>query len=593
MRFRLLRLRFHRRLRKGQRQVEDLSTQAEQGIERHLFKRFDRLRGVQRFAVSWLGLVCALIAGVAIQNITLSGYYQTLRPVPGGIYSEGIEGTFSGANPLYATSDVDQTVARLVFSGLFKYDADNKLVGDLASDYSVDAKGSTYTVHLKPNLTWHDGHALTSEDVVFTYQAIQNPDAQSPLRASWQGITVTAVDAQTVTFKLPSGLASFPYNLTNGLVPKHLLGTLSAIELRTADFNTISPIGAGPFKWHTIQVNGTDARSAEEQIALVPFEDYNGGKPKISEFIVHAFSDEAKLIEAFKKGQLTAIQGFNEMPAAVDSKQVHQYSLLYTAGTYVFLKTTEGVLSNKTVRQALVKATDVPAITKKLGYSTRYVKGPLLIGQQGYDAAYNQAALDVEGAKALLEKDGWLLGADGVRRKDKVPLAFSLSVNNEPEYRRVSQLLKQQWKQIGVKLDISVQAADILQYNLSKHAYEAVLYGISIGQDPDVFVYWDSSQANSLSENRLNLSEYKNAAADTALEAGRTRLDPAIRNTKYKPFLQAWQQDAPAIGLYQPRLLYITRGEVSGLKEQPINTATDRFSNVVNWQIRVARVTNN
>jgi ABC-type transport system substrate-binding protein len=184
------------------------------------------------------------------------------------------------------------------------------------------------------------------------------------------------------------------------------------------------------------------------------------------------------------------------------------------------------------------------------------------------------------------------MGADGVRHKDKSKLSFSLTAGDSAEYAKVSSLLAKQWAAVGVKLDVRLQSQDELQYNLSHHAYDAVLYGISIGQDPDVFVYWDSSQANVLSDNRLNFSEYKNAAADSALEAGRTRLDPAIRAIKYKPFFQAWQQDAPAVGLYQPRMLYITKGMVFGLRDQLINVATDHYNNVENWQIREARVTN-
>ncbi len=88
------------------------------------------------------------------------------------------------------------------------------------------------------------------------------------------------------------------------------------------------------------------------------------------------------------------------------------------------------------------------------------------------------------------------------------------------------------------------------------------------------------------------MSEYSNAAADAALEAGRTRIDPNLRAIKYRPFLEAWQKEAPALGLYQPRLLYITNGRVSGLGDQPINSAADRLNNVHNWQIREARVTN-
>jgi ABC-type transport system substrate-binding protein len=87
----------------------------------------------------------------------------------------------------------------------------------------------------------------------------------------------------------------------------------------------------------------------------------------------------------------------------------------------------------------------------------------------------------------------------------------------------------------------------------------------------------------------LNFSAYSSPKADAALEAGRTRLDPTLRTVKYQPFLQAWQSDVPAMGLYQPRFLYLTHGQVYGLNETPINTDSQRFSNVQNWEIREVR----
>ncbi|HEX7633215.1 MAG TPA: ABC transporter substrate-binding protein, partial [Candidatus Saccharimonadales bacterium] len=195
-------------------------------------------------------------------------------------------------------------------------------------------------------------------------------------------------------------------------------------------------------------------------------------------------------------------------------------------------------------------------------------------------------------ANALLDAEGWVKGKDGIRTKAGQRLSFTLSSSNTAEYRAVTRQLRQQWKAVGADVRMQLQDSNDFQTTLASHGYDAVLYGISIGVDPDVFVYWDSSQADVRSANRLNLSEYKNTTADTALEAGRTRLDPALRTIKYKPFLQAWQQDSPALGLYQPRLLYLTNGTVAGLNEHSINAATGRFSNVQNWEIRQAKVTN-
>lgn len=593
MQFRLLKMRFRRRVRKGARSFEDFSTQTEQNIERHFFGRFSRLLAVRRFVFGWTALISLLITGVLIQNSLLSRYYQTVQFVPGGVYQEGVLGTFSGANPLYATSDADRTVSRLLFAGLFKYDHENRLVGELASGYGVDERGTTYTVKLKPNSTWHDGKPLTSSDVVFTIQSIQNPDAKSPLIGGWQGIAVSAPDSKTVIFKLPNALASFPQNLTVGIIPQHLLKKTSPVDLRTSEFNTVNPVGAGPFMWRTIQVIGSDPATAQERIALAPFSKYVHGEPKLDEFIVHAYSDQAELVRAFQKGQILGLEGLSSLPNELrNSPSVERHNFLLTAGTYAFFKTSAAPFNDAAVRKALVQAVDTQAVLSGLEYSTRPVRSPFLIGQLGYDPAHVQPGYDVAAARAALDAANWKLGQGGVRSKDGARLVFNLTVNDTPEYRKVARQLVADWKAVGADVSIRYQDAQNFQTSLSYHDYDAVLYGISIGTDPDVFVYWGSSQSDIRSANRLNLSEYKNAAADVSLEGGRTRLDPALRAVKYKAFLQAWQKDLPALGLYQPRLLYVTRGPISGLEAHTINAPSDRLHNVHNWQIRQARVTN-
>lgn len=573
--------------------IGGLGTHAEERIDEHFVRRLERLARVRRFIAGWVGLLVLLIIGLVVQLLALSGYYQSVRPVPGGIYNEGVQGRFTNANPLFATGDANATVSRLVFAGLMNYDEHGQLRGDLARGYEVSEHGTVYTVHLRPHLKWQDGRPLTSRDVLFTYKLIQNPDVQSPLQSSWQGIDITTPDDLTVIFTLPDALASFPYNLTTGIVPEHLLSKIPPVDMRSADFNTVNPVGAGPFAWQAVEVNdSSDPNHVSEQIALTPFSDYHAGKPKLQKFVVQAFASTDQLISAFKSQQLTAVEGLDRVPPALkNDKNVVQYSLRLRAATMVFFKTSSGVLTDSRVRQALVRATDVNKIIEHLGYTTREVKEPLLVGQLGYDPAFAQPPFDLKAAHTLLDADGWRPGEGGYMYKDGNPLAFTLTAADTPENRMVTSMLKHQWHDAGVKLGVRLQSADDFNGTLGNHDYDAVLDAISIGVDPDVFVYWDSSQTD-VRSNRLNLSEYKNSTADTALEAGRTRLDPALRIIKYRPFLQAWQQDAPAVGLYQPRLLYLTNGTVAGLNDAPITRPIDRFANVQNWEIRQAKVTN-
>lgn len=584
-------MRFRRRIKKGQHQFEELGSQTEAGLERYVFARINKLPGVGRFVLTWVLLVGLLTGGVLAQNYRLGDYYQQLKPVPGGVYHEGMLGRFTTASPLFATSDVDTTVSKLVFAGLFRHNRQGDLVGDLAKDYQTDERGLTYTVHLKPHLSWQDGEPFTSKDVLFTYQTIQDPNTQSPLRNGWNGITITAPDKLTVVFTLPDPLAAFPQALTNGIVPEHVLHGVDPADLRTADFNTVNPIGAGPFAWKDLQVEGNDPSKLQEQISLTSFAGYNGGTPKLNGFVVRAYANQDKLVADAKVGLLQGVAGLQTVPDELkDIPQVVTRNFLFSAATMVFFKTTNGVLSDQKVRSALVQSVDVPSLLKQLGYPTHRVREPLLTGRLAYDPKLAQPDFNLAAAKQLLDQDGWVMGKDGVRHKEGQKLTFALTVNDSAEYKHVASYLRRAWFQAGVDADVKVQTASDFQNSLAYHDYDAILYGIAIGDDPDVFAYWDSSQADVRSPNRLNLSEYKNPKADSALEAGRTRLDPTLRTVKYRPFLQAWQQDLPALALYQPRYLYLTYGPVDGMTDHSLTTPVDRFANVHNWEIRQAKV---
>lgn len=582
---RAFKLRFRRRLRLRKRQVEEFGQQAEQQLEQNFFKRLERLAEVRRFVVSWTLLLVLLGASLIAQTRALSGSYQTLGPVPGGQYTEGILGSFTNANPVYASGPVDLAVSKMVFASLFTFDEHNQLVGDLALDWTVDARGTTYTVRLRPGLTWHDGKPLTAEDVAFTYQVIQNPDARSPLNASWQGIGVKAVDATTVTFKLPTVLASFPYSMTNGIIPKHILQKEQMSALRTLRFNTLEAVGAGPFKMSNIEVTGGSAENREESIVLHPFEQYHRGAPKLDSFVVRSFRSEDRLVQSFRDHEITGMTGLTYVPDDLRVSSVRTYNLPFTAAVMAFFRTNSEFLTDPQVRRALVAATDRPAIMKALDYPALPVRGPLLQGQLGYNKAYDQPGFNAAAAKATLDAAGWVAGENGIRSKNGTPLTLSLHAQDNTEYARVARQLQTQWRAVGVDLKVVLDDTSDFQTTLSGRAYDVLLYGISIGKDPDVYVYWDSKQSDARTA-RLNFSEYKSAVADDALLAGRTRLDPALRAIKYQPFLQAWQSDAPAVGLYQPRYLYITRGEVYGLTEHRINVEVERFTNVHNWMIR-------
>lgn len=583
---RTTKLRWRRRIRRRKQQVEDVSVQAEEHLEKHLFKRLSHLPNVRRFMASWISLILVLMAGVIYQTRALESTYLVRQPAPGGSYTEGIQGSFTNANPLYAVSNVDSSVSRLVFSSLLKYNQKNQLIGDLADNWQVDSRGVTYTVHLKPKLVWHDGKALTADDVVFTYQTIQNPDAKSSLANSWQNINVSAPDPRTVVFTLPSALSSFPHALTNGIVPKHLLGGIPVSQLRSISFNSTHPIGSGPFKWKGIDVEGQKVETRVQHIGLSANEQFYDGRPKLNGLMINTYRDEKQLLDNFKNKQLDGVAGFTALPEELDNKlDIKTYNIPLSGEVMVFFKNTNEILNDPAVRQALVKATNTGKIINGLGYPVISADQPLLKNQLGYDRTLSQYGQNIDESKKLLDQANWIPAANGIRTKNGKPLTFKMYSQSNSEYAYVTRVLQQQWRAVGVDVQVFLQPDDALQSTISFHNYDALVYGITLGVDPDVFPYWHSSQADIRSANRLNFSEYKSQAADQALEAGRTRADPVVRAVKYRAFLAAWRNDAPAIALYQPRFLYITRGQVFGFDPKVLNVSTDRLNNVENWQI--------
>lgn len=584
---RTTRLRWRRRIRRSKRQVEGIGYQAEEHLEKHFFKRLTKLPGVLRFTVSWLLLVVLLGGILVVQARALDNYFLVNRPVPGGIFVEGILGSFTNANPLYATGSVDKSVSRLVFSGLLKLDGDNQLQPDLAESWQVDSTGRRYTLKLPADLKWHDGQPLTTDDVIFTFQTIQNPDTQSPLRPGWQGVSLVKRDAQTVVINLPNPLTSFAYSLTTGLIPKHILQNVPVDQIRSLSFNTTQPVGAGPFRWEAIEVEGQTPETRQEQIALVPFEDYSRGRPKLGKFIIRAYRHETAMIKDFEAQNLNGMAGLTTMPEGLKGKNnVIDYNIPLLGQVTVFLKTSNPVLNDVKVRRALVMATDRVDIIKDLSYPVVPADQPLLKSNLGYNDKFAQMSFNLEAARKLLASDGWKHNQNGYLAKKGRELSFTLFTKDTPDYRYIVDKLKQQWGKLGVRLEVNIQDDIQLQQSLSNHGYDALLYGIEMGPDSDVYAYWDSAQADVRAQNRTNFSEYKSSVADAALEAGRTRLVPRLRVVKYQPFLQAWRNDAPAVTLFQPRFLYVTRGQIFGFEPTSLSSGTDRYANVANWMIR-------
>ncbi len=178
----------------------------------------------------------AVVISIVIADMT------TAVPARGGQYAEGVVGQPEYVNPVIASSETDLSLVKLVYSN----------IADDADTVRASPDGKTWTVRLKDGLSWQDGQKLTSDDVIFTVQSIQNPDANSPFAKSWQGVTASRVSELEVQFILAKPYAFFKDNLENlYIIPKHLFADVPPANWRLSGYN-LKPIGNGRLSVHLL-----------------------------------------------------------------------------------------------------------------------------------------------------------------------------------------------------------------------------------------------------------------------------------------------------------------------------------------------------
>jgi peptide/nickel transport system substrate-binding protein len=205
----------------------------------------------------------------------------------GGDFTEGIIGTPRFVNPVLALTRADQDMTALTYSGLMKIGANGALVPDVASAIDVSEDGMTYTVALREDITFHDGEPLTSDDVLFTINLIQNDELKSPLRGNWSDVVVEAVDEYNLLVTITEPYAPFIENFTIGILPAHIWREIPIEQVPFSEFNT-TPVGAGPYRVR----NATFSRSGTvEEYQLAAASNYH--QALIEEINVRFYSNEA------------------------------------------------------------------------------------------------------------------------------------------------------------------------------------------------------------------------------------------------------------------------------------------------------------
>lgn len=579
---------------------EDLKTKAnklkgasQKHVSKFVVKRWDSISNARLEIITWLVIVFGIIFLSGIQLSVIQNNFMQETSIDGGTYVEGTVGTIKTLNPLYASNESELALSRIMFSSLFKMDNTGHLNTDLVKKYSISEDGKTYTLELKKNVKWHDGEVLKANDVVFTFNLMQNQEARTVLGSNWKNINkikVQSLGDEIVKFELPLKFTNFINSLTFPIVPEHILADVKKSQLRENNFSS-QPIGTGAFKFNKKQQigEGISSKTGDDQgysVTMVSNNDYYEGKPKLDSFRIQAYPTKEELLKAINNNDVNAAGGLNPQNIKeLTNKSLDVVEKPLSYGVYsIFNTATSQDLKEIKFRRALQFATNTDELRKSLGMKTA-LYSPFIAGQIPEDSI-KKPEYNVEKAKKLLEeleykeKDGSLYKGD---RK----VSIEMVATTDDQMDLVADILAKEWKSLGIdvkvnKYSLSDPSQNFVGSVLQTRAYDVIVYKYAI-TDPDVFAYWHSSQGTGVG---MNLAGYTSAVANDFLASSRTAKTSDVKLRRYIGFAKQWQQDVPAIGLYQDQLEYVkTKNSSAFSGDTKLNEITDRFNDVYKWRI--------
>ncbi len=532
-------------------------------------------------------LVLAL-AGTVISFAVVVGFViaQTTRAVPaaGGEYTEGILGQPEYINPVIASSQTDLDLVEMIYSNL----------SDLSDNITPSADLKTWDVRLKQGLTWQDGQQLTSDDVVFTVNSIQNPDANSPLYQSWQGVTVSRVSELEVQFTLSNPYAFFGDTLNNlYILPKHLFADTPPGNWHLSDYN-LKPVGSGPYQFVSYDKNSDGFISSYQ---LAAWDGTIEVHPLIQNFNFDFFSDENALVQSFNNGTIDGFGNVSPKDITKITRPGNTFAWPTSAYYAVFFNQSVNLgLQDPAVREALSETLDRNAlVSAALGGNGTLEYGPVPQGAANYNSAVaSNTAASTTFAENLLDNAGWTVSSSSVFRSKTikgvvVPLVVNLTVPQIDFLTSTAEYIQSAWQAIGVQVNITPDPSnDIVNNIIPARNYESLLFGNVLGPSSDLYSFWDSSQDFAPG---LNLSLYNNSNVNSLIEHARQNPNAASSSQELAVAQADIVAGYPAIFLYSPDYVYVTNKNVQGVSTSTLLTnPSDRFREIESWYLNTARV---
>ena len=481
----------------------------------------------------------------------------------------GVYIPLASVDPQVVVTRPDFDILKNVFEPLVDLVRDTTELGPvLATQWSVDERGTVYTFTLRKGVVFHDGTPFTAEAVRANFDRILG------LKKGYSWTIpalerVEVADEFTVRFVLKRPQSSFIKVLT--LFPMVSPTSIKANQ-KGADWATAWSVdhglGTGPYRFESVKVRG--------DIVLVKHERYWGGwnKAHVSRVILRAVPEVATQRILLERGDLDIAQSINpsQLPELEQNPALKVVKGATASQMYLRFHSQAGATKDKRVRQALAYAWDSEAFAKFMGGLIRPSDGPAPreIMDPGYRPPAIPYRLDLDKAKALLREAGYPNGG--------FTLDYYHNTGDE-EKRLMGVVLQAQAAKLGVKVNINVipwptlVSKSIAWKEKKPDPPEIGAYGQYISpRYPDAaaffqFVYHSSAQTGS----GRNFMFYSNAEVDRLVDA-------AMTAPSEKTAIDLWQKaaalivdDAPDIFVGKLVDVAVMRKAVQGYYTMPAN----------------------
>ena len=479
--------------------------------------------------------------------------------------------TLDSASGAFTGYPAGYEAALCIYDRLLDFDADMKIVPQLATSYEMSPDLKSMTLKLRPGVVFHDGTPCNAAAVKFSIERMMDKKRNTTNRPLWDPLAaVETPDASTVILRTAEPFAALPNSLAHGsgaiVSPTNVekLGETGVVQ---------KPVGAGPYMLESFNPG--------QELVLKAFDKYWGGKQGADRLVFRSIPEAATRISALRTGAVDVIDAV-PVQLVQSLSQDPNVQILRKAGLRPFgvaFNFVQERLQDRRVRQALNLAVPVEAIAQRVffGYA-KAPDSPLAFDTAGHKTV-GKTTFDQAKAKALLAEAGYQPGASGVLAKDGRPLALTLIVSDGlfPGDIAVSEIVVASLKQVGV--DVSIQKIergayfDVLRQDRSKATWDMAYFGFNPSNAAGLYhmeSLFKSNRDDAARPDVWNMGRYRNEKVDAALREANTNPDESKRLEALGEAQRLVWEDAPYLWLQVNENVSAIRKGVGGVELWPI-----------------------